>query len=368
MTTQDNRFLWLALAAVPGVGAVTYKALITAFQDPEKVFAAGESELKAAGIAAQAIKGLQGFTPPSSIGDTLKKADDLGIEVIPLGYPAYPARLREIPGPPPYLYVRGNLPEADSPTISFVGSRQATWYGRDTTTRLCRELAGRGVTIISGMARGIDTCAHKGALDGGGRTIAVLGCGLDICYPPENAGLAETIASSGALVSEFALGTGPNPENFPRRNRIISGLALGTVVVEAAPDSGSLITAQLALDQGRKVFAVPGNLNSAQSRGTNTLIKAGATLVTGAEDIIEALLPHFRGMSARVAASKTNAPLPPMSADEDRMYRTLTLEPKHIDLISTETGAPVHLVSAILMGLELKGLLRQLPGKMFVAS
>lgn len=368
MTVQDSRFSWLALAAVPGIGPVSFKALINAFGHPDGVFAAGEAELKAAGIGNRVVKGLAGFRPPPTLHDELKKADDLGIQFIHLGDPGYPARLRAIPDPPPCIYVKGALSEADAVALAVVGSRRFTYYGREVGTRLARDCAARGMTIVSGMARGIDSCAHKGALDAGGRTLAVLGCGLDYPIPQGYEDLAQKIAGNGALISECPLGTAPSPENFPKRNRIISGLSLGTLVVEAAHDSGSLITAQYARTQGRPVFAVPGNLTSSQSGGTNSLLKAGARLVLTADDIAAEMLPFLKGRSAQAVMGQTVTPKVRLTAEEERVYRNLSLEPSHIDRLAADSGMAAHQVSGILMTMELKGVVRQLPGKMFVAD
>lgn len=368
MTVQDSRFSWLALAAVPGIGPVSFKALINAFGHPDGVFAANEAELKSAGMGVRVVKGLAGFRPPPLLYDELKKADDLGIKVIHLGDPGYPARLRAIPDPPPYIYIRGALSEADAVALAVVGSRQSTNYGREVSIRLTRDLAARGITIVSGMARGIDACAHRGALDAGGRTIAVLGCGLDYPFPRDSVEMARQIAANGALISECPLGTAPSPENFPKRNRIISGLSLGTLVVEAVHGSGSLITAQYARDQGRAVFAVPGNIMSSRSDGTNALLKAGARLVMTAEDVVSELQTSPEKKLDGAAGGTAVAVRPRLTAEEEKVYKSLSLEPSHIDRLAADSGMAVHQVSGILMTMELKGVVRQLPGKMFIVD
>ncbi len=241
-------------------------------------------------------------------------------------------------------------------------TRQATPYGRPVAERLARELAERGVTVVSGMARGIDTAAHWGALRGEGRTLAVLGCGIDVLYPPENRTLREAIPKRGALLTEFPAGSAPIPGNFPQRNRIISGLALGVVIVEATADSGSLITAAAALEQGREVFAVPGNVTSPRSQGANRLIKQGAKLVERVEDILEELAPQLGGIPQARRRAQDAVPL---TESESRLCALLTAEPRQIDWIVTESRLLPQEVSALLLQLELKGAVRQLPGKWY---
>jgi len=287
-----------------------------------------------------------------------------GVRVITFLAEEYPKLLLEIPDPPPYLYVKGELRGSET-AVAIVGSRRASTYGMHTTTRLASDLAGHGITVVSGMARGVDTAAHRGALSSGGRTIGVLGCGIDVIYPPENRRLFEEMASSGAIVSEFPLGTLPLAENFPRRNRIISGMSRGVLVVEAMEKSGSLITAQYALEQGREVFAIPGNINSGASRGTNRLIKDGAKLVEGVEDILEEL-PHRIGTAA--AAGAAPAPDFALTPKEAAVYTLLAEAPRHIDDVIVKSGLTVGDVSAILLALELKGAVMQLPGKIFAIS
>jgi DNA processing protein len=274
----------------------------------------------------------------------------------------YPRLLMEIPDPPPFLYLMGELNGSET-AVAIVGSRRATQYGLCTATRLARELVSQRVTVISGMARGIDTAAHWGALKTGGRSIAVLGCGIDVVYPPENGALHRALAEGGALLSEFPLGTEPLAENFPRRNRIISALSRGVVVVEAGERSGSLITAHFALEQGREVFAVPGNVTSTKSRGVNRLIKEGAKLVERVEDILEELsievLPNLP------------VPKPPsfeLAPDEAEIYALLGQGPLQIDDIIVQSALTVGEVSATLLRLELKGAIMQLPGKHFAVT
>ncbi|HVF09450.1 MAG TPA: DNA-processing protein DprA, partial [Abditibacteriaceae bacterium] len=282
----------------------------------------------------------------------------------------YPAALRSIADPPLYLFVRGTVEARDETAIAIVGTRHATEYGRSVAGKLATELSHRGITIVSGLARGIDTAAHQGALAAGGRTLAVCGCGLDINYPVENKNLAQQIAQSGAALSEFPPTVQPESWHFPARNRIISGLSLGVIVVEAGERSGALITSDFALEQGREVFAVPGNIFKQQSRGAHALIKQGATLVESADDIITALnnraLPFAQLEEAEQAAKSTPPTVrPDLSAVENRVYLALEADPRHIDDLAAAANMGAAEVNATLVMLELKGVARPLPGGMF---
>jgi DNA processing protein len=270
----------------------------------------------------------------------------------------YPKSLFEIPDPPPFLYARGELRSAET-SVAIVGSRRASTYGLLTTSRLAEALVSAGITVVSGMARGVDTAAHKGSLQAGGRSIGVLGCGIDRIYPPENKALFGEMAEKGCLLSEFPLGTLPLAENFPRRNRIISGLSRGVLVVEAAEKSGSLITAQFALEHGRDVYAVPGNINCVTSRGANRLIKQGAKLVDCVEDILEDL-PGWCATTGEAAAMPTR-PFA-LTPKEAAIYELLARSPLHIDDIITQTELTAGEVSSMLLHLELKGAVMPLPG------
>jgi DNA processing protein len=292
-----------------------------------------------------------------------------GYGIIPLTHRDYPRLLREIPDPPPYLYVSGKLSNS-ALKIAVVGSRNATGYGLATTRSLCAGLAAMGITIVSGMARGIDTAAHEGALAAGGETIAVLGSGLERIYPAENRKLFHRISKNGAVVSEFSLKTEPEGHNFPLRNRIISGMSLGTVVVEATKKSGSLITARLAAEQNREVFAVPGSIQSFKSTGTHTLIKQGAKLVEHAQDIVEELAPYFHGIQypASDSPGDVDAVPAPLSGDESMVYEALEPYPIHIDELSRKISIESGKLSGILLKLELNGMVMQSPGKYFSLS
>jgi DNA processing protein len=291
----------------------------------------------------------------------LAKARNAGVTIIIADNAAYPSALKNTPDPPLFLYVKGELHQEDG--IAIVGTRKPTHYGLTVTRTIVFELAAAGLTIVSGMARGIDTQAHRGALAAAGRTIAVLGCGIDVAYPPENKGLMDDISRSGAVVSENPFGTQPESGYFPARNRIISGLSRGTVIVEAAEDSGSLITANYAKEQGRKLFAVPGNIGSLNSRGSNSLIKQGATLVESAQDILQELKFASRGTATADAAARD---LPSLTKDEEPVFRQITNEPKHIDVLMQESKSTPARISGTLVTLELKGLVKQLPGKYYI--
>jgi DNA processing protein len=276
-----------------------------------------------------------------------------------------PPLLLEIHDPPIALYVRGAMAEVDSRSVAVVGSRAATEYGREMAETIGGDIATRGITVVSGMARGIDSCAHEGALSAGGRTIAVLGSGLDVIYPTEGRGLYEKISKAGAVISEFPLGTEPRGMNFPQRNRIISGLSRGVVVVEAAKRSGSLITAQYGVEQGRDVFAVPGPAGSEMSEGTHDLIRQGARLVSSGAEVCEELFPE---VPAKAGSRERPAGAPGLSGDDLAIYRKVEKTPRHIDEITREAGLPPATVSAVLMSLEIRGLVRQRTGKLYVKA
>lgn len=369
-TSVDELYHWLALSDVPGIGRVFYKRLIEAFGSPEAVFSASPPELKdVEGISDKIIKELKNFKPDDKkINNELIKLKDSGIRLITLNDNDYPQNLKSIYDPPPYLYVKGGFKNEDRLSVAIIGSRSATNYGRQITETISKELSSLGITIVSGMARGIDSFAHQSALDAGGRTIAVLGCGIDVVYPPENKGLMARIKEAGAVVSEFPFCTLPEAANFPQRNRIISGLSLGTVVIEASDDSGSLITANCALEQGRELFAVPGNITSRMSKGSNSLIKKGAKLINSADDIIEELIPRLKGELKDLRALKNKTAITNLSDEERLLFDNITLEPKHIDKLTIESKMPASKASALLLNLELKGAVKRLSGNMFIRS
>jgi DNA processing protein len=370
MQDVEAKKYWIALNMVPGVGAITYKKLLNAFGSPEQVFSASPAMLKRIpGIGEKAVQNILNFGFPDRVKQELEAIAKHQVHVMTWADKDYPEKLKDIFDPPPILYLKGHHVQPHDIMIAVVGSRKASTYGRTTAEKLCSELALKGMTVVSGMARGIDSAAHRGALKAGGRTIAVMGCGIDVIYPPENTVLYEEIVEKGTIISELPMHTKPDRGNFPARNRIISGMSLGTVVVEAGLQSGALITADTALEQGREVFAVPGNINSASSRGTNRLIKQGATLVEQAEDILHALsLPIARELteSQPELPLAEKKPLPDLTQDEQRIYALIDQHPLHIDDITVRAQLPSGTVSAILLMLEMKNVIRQLAGKMFV--
>ncbi len=359
--SNDPALFWIGLNSIPGVGRVTFRKLLRHFGSPERALAAPRSELGVCGLSDKIISAITSSSWREFAEWELAKARDAGVEIVTSDSAAYPAGLKDTLDPPLFLYVRGALLQERS--IAIIGTRKPTHYGLAVTHRMAYELATLGFAVVSGLARGIDTQAHRGALAAKGRTIAVLACGIDVIYPPENKGLLEQIARTGAVVTENPFGTKPEAGYFPARNRIISGLSSGTVIIEAATDSGSLITANYALEQGRKLFAVPGNIGSPNSRGTNSLIKSGAVLVEDAGDILRGL--GMKNHGAR-PESGPRRPLPALAPEEEAVLGHITNEPKHIDVIMNESGMAAGRLSGVLTALELKGLVKQFPGKYFV--
>ncbi|MBI2348911.1 MAG: DNA-protecting protein DprA [Deltaproteobacteria bacterium] len=371
LSTRDKEtgLGWLALARVKGLGCASFKRLAEHFGDPTKAFSASPGELaEVPGLDRDAAHGLASFSDWAEVRKELKRALATGARLVPFGASDYPARLRTIADPPPVLYVRGEMREEDSKAVAIVGSRSASNYGIRITQELGRGLASLGFTIISGMARGIDGAAHEAALAAGGRTLAVLGCGVDVVYPPEHERLYENICRNGAIVSELPIGTPPFSFNFPGRNRLISGLALGVVVVEATEKSGSLITAGLALEQGREVFAVPGEAGASRSRGTHRLIRQGAKLVEGVKDVVEEIAPQ---MLERAGSAREKAPLAlpsDVGTEAKRVFGLIAERALQIDEVIEASGLAAARVSEILLDLEMRGLLKQLPGKRFITG
>ena len=358
---------WLALYTVPTIGPVRFTALVKHFGSPEKVLSASERELsELPDIGAVIASNIKSKISWDKAEEQVKLAEKNQIRVITFQDEIYPEVLKSIYDPPPFLFIRGEIRKDDRYAVAIVGSRSASVYGKRITERIGRELAKNGITVVSGLARGIDSIAHLSALKEGGRTLAVFGSGLDVIYPPENEKLAEKITSSGAIISEFFLGTRPEAPNFPRRNRLISGLSLGVVIVEAGEKSGALLTASCALEQNREVFAIPGNLGSKNSEGTNALIKQGAKLVTRVEDILEEL---------KITRKSDKSPFIPPEQDlshlteaEKSIFSLISDEPHHIDKIAGLVSLGVPQVLSTLLSLELKGLVKQLSGKMFVRT
>lgn len=353
---------WVGFNLVTGVGPVTFRRLLECFGSAEAAWHADWRALAAAGMERKSLEALAQARRQGRMEAEWARLQSLGIEVVTWEDAAYPRHLRHIYDPPPVLYVKGAFAPDDEWAVAVVGTRRATVYGREATERIVGELAASRVTIVSGLARGIDSQAHRAALAAGGRTIAVLGSGLDILYPPENAKLAEAIVERGAVVSEFPLGTPPEPGNFPYRNRVISGLSLGVLVVEAPEGSGALRTAYHALEQGRDVFAVPGNIFSRASLGTNKLIQEGAKLVLSTQDILEEL------NLTMVPQQLEMRELLPENEAEAVLLRLLSSEPMHIDELGRSSGLPIAQVSSTLAMLELKGQVRQVGGMHFVLA
>jgi len=369
LTTAPETVLpWLRLRSVTGIGNLIFRRLIVRFGEPTAVFEAGSDALLAVeGITPRLVNRIRqsGRRTDPAGEQALDKCRQMGCQIVTQADRRYPALLLEIADPPPYLYVYGDT-AAFPVSVAMVGSRHATSYGLTTTRRLSSDLARRGITVVSGLARGIDTAAHEGALQGGGFTVAVLGSGLARIYPRENTRLCQRIAAQGgAVVSEFPLDAGPDPHHFPQRNRIISGMTLGTVVVEATRRSGSLITARMALEQNREIFAIPGSVNSFKSIGTHALIKEGAKLVTQVDDILEELPPLARkGPVDRETSSVQPAPVT-LSAEEQAVLKALSPYPIHVDELIRKVAIAPGRMAGILLTLELEGLVHQEPGKLF---
>jgi DNA processing protein len=368
---NDNLKYWIALKSIAGIGNAAFFALFDRFGSVEAVFSASAGELTTTpGISKKSATAIAGFKGWVKIQRDLDIIDKASIKIITYPDELYPANLINVYDRPAFLYVRGNL-KKDDINIAIVGSRLASTYGKYTTERISRELAHKGTTIVSGMARGIDSAAHRGALAAQGRTIAVLGNGLDVVYPPENKKLFDAIVENGAVISEFPLGTPPRSNNFPARNRIISGMSYGVLVVEAGEKSGSLITARLALEQGRDVFAVPGNIDTSVSRGTNKLIKQGAKLIENADDILEEIFPQLEKTKALDALPCAKAQAEPvkryenLNQTEKKIINFISGKLIHVDELISATGlSPADMLSA-LMSMELKGHVIQHPGKFF---
>jgi len=353
---------WVGLNLVPDIGPRRFALLRQYFGSLEEAWKASAADLRLAGLSSRAAEALLATRASVSLDKELERLSQKGIQVMTLDDPCYPPRLKEIYDPPPVLYVRGKLTPEDEWSVAVVGTRQATTYGQEVARRLARGLAQNRITIVSGLATGIDTVAHRAALEAEGRTIAILGCGLDIVYPASNARLAREIAERGALLSELPLGTMPKPGNFPQRNRIISGLSLGVLIVEAGDKSGALSTARHALDQNREVFAVPGSILAAMSRGTNRLIQDGAKLVSSVQDILEELNLTMVGQQLEMKE------LIPANETELLIMRHLSAEPSHIDELCRSSGLPVASVSSTLTMMELKGMVRQVGGMNYVLT
>lgn len=354
---MDDRAHLIGLSLVPGIGESRLKLIVSRFKSARAVFEAPKSNLRDTGLLDESTIASISNEYVELAQTQLRQLGSLGGNIVTFTDEDYPANLKPLDEAPPLLYVLGSLKKQDSLAVAVVGSRRATAYGRATAERLSFDLATRGVTIVSGLATGVDAAAHRGAIKAGGRTVAVLGCGLDIDYPASNRRLRERVVSAGALVTEFSMGTKPLPGNFPKRNRIVSGLSLGIVVVEAASKSGTFSTVKWAADQGREVFAVPGDINRRTSSGTNRLISDGAKLTTCADDVLEEI--------GVLKESWAKAPEVALSDVERLVVDTLDYGPIHVDEVAMHSKMPPSKTLSVLLSLELKGVVKQSPGKIF---
>ncbi len=353
-TNNENNKYWVGFNLIPGIGRVKFTQIENYFGDIRKAWNAGNDEFKKAGLDDNATNSIAQWRPKISLDSEIEKLEKHNIKAFNYHDKDYPARLKEIHDFPPLIYVRGNILAEDEYCLAVVGTRNPSVYGRQLTEEIVSELAHSKITIVSGLAKGIDTIAHRSALGAGGRTIAVMGGGLDSVYPAENANLARNILKNGAMISEYAPGTKPRPENFPRRNRIMSGLCLGVLVIEAGETSGSLITAHLAFEQDREVFAIPGSVLSPASIGTNKLIMEGtARLVRNASDILQEL--NLTAIAEQIEVKEVI----PASDTEAVILSQLGAEPKHIDEVCRASGLPVPVISSTLAMMELKGIVKQ---------
>jgi DNA processing protein len=375
--TSEQELHWLALRLVPGLGTRKAVQLLNSFRSPEAIFRASREELEICGLSGSVAQSIESGCTFEDAADQQQKLAECGAQIIPICDPRYPARLREIFDPPPALFARGRIQLLDSIMLGVVGTRRPTAYGIAAAERLVTDLAKAQLTIVSGMARGIDTAAHKSALAAEGDTVAVLGCGVDMVYPAENRRLATILSEKGLLLSEFPMGAPPYPQNFPIRNRIISGMSVGILVVEGAQYSGSAITARLAMDQQREVFAVPGSIASKMSWGPNLLIKQGAKLVQEWNDVVVELQPEDRRrliVDGQRALGVDPAIVPEATADTPQaklakeVLKNLAVDqPVHLDmLIETMDSYSSSELIAALFELEMSGMAKQLPGKNFV--
>ncbi len=361
---KDQRYYWFAMQTIPGLGAVRCNVLIKRFGSPQAALDAPKSALmKIPDFGEKMAAALKSGANYEEADRQMKLLEDSGSRMVTIRDDNYPEWLKQIYDPPIFLLLSGDLLPQDHTAVAIVGSRACTRYGRQIAEQLAGELVGAGLTIVSGLARGIDSAAHRGALKAGGRTLGVLGCGLDVVYPPENKTLYAEVSQSGALVSEFLFGTKPEKYNFPSRNRIISGLCKGVILIEAGRSSGALLTAKHALDQNREVLAVPGNINSSASQGTNELLKQGAVPVTSSADVLLTLGLDPRSKPARAATENLKLP-----EAEKKVLGYLTDQPQQVDRISEALSQPVPKVLASLLNLEMAGLVRQMPGKLFLKS
>jgi DNA processing protein len=355
---MDDRAYWLGFHLIPNIGAARIARLIESFGSIRAAWEGNLAAFREAGMNEKAASALVDHRAKIDLEREWERVQRAGASMLTLEDDAYPRLLREIPSPPPVIYIKGEMLPEDETAIGVVGTRRATRYGLEMTRRLSSGLASSGIVIVSGLARGVDGIAHAEALDAGGRTLAVLGCGVDHLYPPEHRKLSERIIEHGALISEFPIGTKPEARNFPIRNRLISGLSIGVLVIEAPRKSGALITSTFAADQGRTVFAVPGSAMSTSSEGTNQLLRDGAVLTASVDDVLEEL-----NLERRYAAMENRRLLPDATGDEQDVLKTLDGEPRHIDEIAIDTGINISQLSAMLLQMQLKGLVRDVGGQ-----
>ncbi len=358
---MDDKRYWVGFTLIKGIGAVRLQALIHHFGDLETAWKANPADLAEAGLGAKLVERVVQARENVDLEKISEQIARQGIQILTWNDESYPARLREIDQPPPVLYLRGEYLPDDMFAVAIVGTRRVTPYGRQVTEEIASFLAANGITVVSGLARGVDAVAHTAALKAGGRTIGVLGSGVDRIYPPEHRALAEQMMERGAVVSDYAPGTPPDASNFPPRNRIISGLSLAVVVIEAGETSGALITAEFAAEQGREIFAVPGSILAPQSKGTNKLIQNGAQPLLTASDLMQAL--NLTRMGEHKAARK----ILPGDEVEAKLLAALGEQPIHVDELGNQTGLPIEKVSATLTLMELKGMVRQVGGMHYVS-
>lgn len=361
MSTKDVRY-WVGFNQVAGIGTARLRSLLDTFGDLETAWQAPIHHLQQAGLDRRSVENLIQARKTLNLDAEVERLERAQVQVITWDDPDYPPNLRQAHNAPPLLYVRGSIEKRDEWAVALVGTRQASVYGKEAARMLGAGLARAGVTVVSGLAKGIDTAAHRACLEAGGRTLAVLGCGLDRVYPPENARLAAQIVEQGALISEYALGVRPDARNFPPRNRIISGLTLGTVVVEADFGSGALITADFAAEQGRDVFAVPGSVFAKASRGANRLIQQGAKMVCDVSDVLEELNLTMVSEQAKARV------IIPENQTEALLLEHLSAEPVHVDDLRRAVRLPIAEVSSTLALMELKGMIRQVGGMNYVVA
>ncbi|HUL43226.1 MAG TPA: DNA-processing protein DprA [Bacteroidota bacterium] len=367
----------LVISQIPGIGFNRLRTLVSHFRDTQAVVSASPQEISrlegfnkkvASTVVHFSKSGL--YNAACRFAETqLSRLNKAGGTMVSFWDKRYPELLRKIYDPPTFYYLRGNIADADTYALALVGTRSPSRYGTAIAEKLSRECASLGITVVSGLARGVDTAAHQAALNASGRTIAVIGSGIDVCYPPENRALIERLVVNGALLSEYEMGAKPDAVNFPRRNRIISGLSLGTIVIETDLDGGAMITANMALDQNREVFAVPGNITSRKSRGCHALIRDGkAKLVETMDDIIAELSCKLRPLLKNTPAAVPKKPAQGLSLFERTVYDLLSDEPLHIATIAERSRMAIPDLLVYLLALEFKGIVRQIPGKMFLRN